>query len=228
MCLKFLASLQKSSSARRPPKHFWGTILWLALILIVLAYDRPLYELYCAWLGDIVPLDWLAQFLTNIIVEQWIILGAVLLCLLDRRLRWLFLLDVGLVMLVQANVAELLKRLFGRLRPEEASHLTIFQGPDFAHNYYSLPSGHAAAAFALAAILTSWYPRGRWAFLIGASLVCLARVQLQRHFFSDVLFGAFVGWHVAWALLFARQRWAQAKARQEKNQLDGSQKRLSD
>lgn len=228
MYLSFLAALQKSSSPHRPPKHFWGTIWWLALILIVLAYDRPLYELYSAWLGDIVPLDSIAQFLTNIIVEQWIILGAVLLCILDRRLRWLFLLDVGLVMLVQASVAELLKRFLGRLRPEDAGHLTIFQGPHFDHDYYSFPSGHAAAAFALAAILMSWYPRGRWAFLIGASLVCLARVQLQRHFFSDVLFGAFVGWHVAWALLFARQRWTQVKASQESNQLEGLPKRLSD
>jgi len=180
-------------------------LLWLALVAIVLLGDRPLYELYGRWIGGIIPLDWVAQFLTNVVVVKWIALGAVVLVLADRRLRWWFLADVGLVMLAQATAVDIIKRLFGRVRPETAGHLTIFQGPDFSRGGFCFPSGHAAAAFALAALLGAWYPRWRWAFIVAAVCVCLARVQLQRHFFADVLFGAFVGWYLAGALLTWRR-----------------------
>lgn len=175
-------------------------LLWLAAVPLVMLVDRPLYEFYEAHIGDIVPLEWLAQFLTEAVAVKWVALGAIVLALADRRLRWWFMVDIPLVMISQAFVVSFVKRVFGRLRPEAALHLTTFHGPSWSESGYSFPSGHAGAAFALAALLSSWYPRWRWAFIVGAIAVCLARLQLQRHFPSDVLMGAWAGWYLGAAL----------------------------
>jgi len=200
------------SSRPCPCRRYLWLALWLAAVPLLLLVDRPLYEAYSRWPGPIVPLDWFAQFLTYAVTLKWIGLGALLLVALDRRLRWWFLGDLALVMIAQSSAVEVLKRLFGRVRPETALHATLFRGPDFSHSNYCFPSGHAAASFALAALLSLWYPRWRWAFVAAAVLVCLARLQLQRHFASDVVFGAWVGWVLAVSLVTARQRWAQRRA----------------
>ncbi|MCE5240959.1 phosphatase PAP2 family protein [bacterium] len=187
--------------------------MWLALVPVVMLVDRPLYEAYGRWVGGLISLDWAAQFFTNAVAVQWIGLGAIVLVIADRRLRWWFMGEVTAVMIAQAGVVEVVKRLFGRLRPEKAAHLTIFRGPDFAHSNYCFPSGHAAAAFALAGVLSAWYPRWRWAFIAVAICVCLARLQLQRHFPSDLLFGAWVGWVLAGGILTCQRRWTHRQRR---------------
>jgi len=68
-------------------------------------------------------------------------------------------------------------------------------------NGNSFPSGHATAAWALAALLTAYYPRWRWAFCVGAVAVCWARLQLGSHYPADVVAGGVVGWFVAQGLL---------------------------
>jgi len=186
----------------------------LALVPVVLLNDRWIYEAYGRWVGGIVPLDWVAQFLTNVVVVKWVAVGSIVLVIADRRLRWWFLADVAMAMAAQASAVSLIKRLFGRLRPEAAGHLTIFQGPYAEHSAFGFPSGHAAAAFALAALLTAWYPRWRPAFIVAAILVCLARVQLERHFPADVLFGAWVGWVLGTSLV----GWRQGRTRRRRSE----------
>lgn len=194
------SSPASESSSQSPRRRLLWMLLWLAAVPLVMLIDRPLYEFYEAHVGDIVPLEWLGQFLTEAVAVKWIGLGAVVLVLAVRRLRWWFMADVGLVMISQALVASGLKQVFGRVRPEAALHLTTFHGPGWGEPGYSFPSGHAAAGFALAALLSSWYPRWRWAFIIMAVAICLARLQLQRHFPSDLVFGGFVGWYLGVAL----------------------------
>jgi undecaprenyl-diphosphatase len=58
---------------------------------------------------------------------------------------------------------------------------------------YSFPSGHSAAAFAGATLLTRYYPNGRplWHFI--ASLVALSRIYLGAHYPGDVIMGSLSG-----------------------------------
>lgn len=63
--------------------------------------------------------------------------------------------------------------------------------------FFSFPSGHAAAAFALATMPTLERPRRGWPALLGAVLVSLSRVYLGHHYPSDVLGGAILGTAVA-------------------------------
>lgn len=81
----------------------------------------------------------------------------------------------------------LLKNLIRRERPR---NLPVFIRPS---DRYSLPSGHTAAAFVMASLLSSYYPAFAgvafvWAVCIGAS-----RLLLGVHFLTDLVAGAVLG-----------------------------------
>jgi membrane-associated phospholipid phosphatase len=84
-----------------------------------------------------------------------------------------------------------LKHLFHRARPPVADHAIHAIGvlPSSA----SLPSGHAATAFAAAVAVGLVYPRLRRPLLALAAVVALSRVYLGVHYLSDVLAGAALG-----------------------------------
>jgi membrane-associated phospholipid phosphatase len=58
---------------------------------------------------------------------------------------------------------------------------------------HTCPSGHVAAATALALALSALYPRGRLLFLVLAVLSACQRIEEGAHHPSDVLAGAAVG-----------------------------------
>ncbi|MBI4530900.1 MAG: phosphatase PAP2 family protein [Candidatus Latescibacteria bacterium] len=58
----------------------------------------------------------------------------------------------------------------------------------------SFPSGHAAGAFATAAIVANRYHIAPPILYGGASIVALSRIYLGRHFPSDVITGALIGY----------------------------------
>jgi undecaprenyl-diphosphatase len=108
---------------------------------------------------------------------------------------------VGLAMLL-GNAAshlavQLLKRLVQRPRPCDAvGHpLALVPLPD----PYSFPSGHAAAATALAVVVTLVYGWVALPALVVAAGVAATRVTLRVHHLGDVLAGVCLG--VAGAIL---------------------------
>jgi membrane-associated phospholipid phosphatase len=66
----------------------------------------------------------------------------------------------------------------------------------------AFPSGHAAAAFATAAVLERHLGyRASWPALVGATYVAASRLVDNRHFLSDVIFGAAVGEATGWTIV---------------------------
>jgi membrane-associated phospholipid phosphatase len=66
----------------------------------------------------------------------------------------------------------------------------------------AFPSGHATSAFAAAAVLERHFGfRGWWPALLGASYVATSRLVDDRHFLSDVIFGAALGEAVGWTVV---------------------------
>jgi undecaprenyl-diphosphatase len=63
----------------------------------------------------------------------------------------------------------------------------------------SLPSGHAAGAFAAALAVGLVHPRLRRPLLLLAGLIALSRVWLGVHYLTDVIAGAAIGCAVAYA-----------------------------
>ena len=88
-----------------------------------------------------------------------------------------------------------IKRLAGRERP--SSSLTTdpheWKGPG---NGKSFPSGHTASVFAMAAVVAEQYKEVKWIPWFSysfASLVGLSRIYENKHWSSDVFFGACLG-----------------------------------
>ena len=66
----------------------------------------------------------------------------------------------------------------------------------------AFPSGHASTAFATAAVLERHFGyRGSWPAVLGASYVAASRLVDNRHFLSDVVFGAALGTASGWTVV---------------------------
>lgn len=84
--------------------------------------------------------------------------------------------------IVTTVCVEALKRTFKEPRPEGSG----LSG-------YAFPSGHAAAAFALAAVASEYHPRQKWLWYALAGRVAWSRVKVGAHDWDDVIVGAALG-----------------------------------
>lgn len=103
----------------------------------------------------------------------------------------------------------IIRSVDGRFRPthtDAANHWELFRG-FYNGTDLSFPSGHATLAFAVAGALSYAFPRGKPLFIAVAFLTALSRVVQEAHFWSDVLFGAALGWTVSWMCMHGTQAW---------------------
>jgi membrane-associated phospholipid phosphatase len=98
----------------------------------------------------------------------------------------------------------IIKRMIGRARPLVGGSLDpyLYSPFNWTNAYASLPSGHAATAFAALVAFGSLWPRARTVMWIYALLIAVSRVVVTAHYPSDVLAAAAVG--VVGALLVRR------------------------
>jgi membrane-associated phospholipid phosphatase len=86
-----------------------------------------------------------------------------------------------------------LKELLGRSRPESNQGATNFR--PFSGLNSSMPSTHAAASFAVAAVFADRFdPAIGWLSYGLATAVAASRVYTDKHFTSDVVLGGLIGW----------------------------------
>ncbi len=125
----------------------------------------------------------------------------------DRRK----LFRVGTCAFGSGAVAQLLKQIVGRIRPNafdyQGSVLETFTGWGTsaihhpralsAFNMESFPSGHTAVAVGLAFGLAWLFPRGKWLFALFAALAASQRILAPVHYVSDAMAGAVIASVVA-------------------------------
>lgn len=100
--------------------------------------------------------------------------------------------------LVTGITTQILKQLTHRHRPyqDNPSNPEAWDGPFSSIEYTSFPSGHTSTAFALAALISSVYNDKAWVGILSytiASGVAWSRVYENKHWPSDVFFGAALG-----------------------------------
>ncbi len=91
-----------------------------------------------------------------------------------------------------------MKILVGRARPHTGEPYNTFDPFTFRSSYNSFPSGHSAAAFSVASVIASQSKDPNIDFLVYslATLVALSRVNLDKHWASDIFIGSVIGYVV--------------------------------
>jgi len=138
---------------------------------------------------------------------------AVFIAFLWRQLQPGWLVAVSVVAAVAASDAlcfYVLKPLVERYRP--CHELSGLYTPAGCGGPWSMPSNHAANAFAAATIVTFFFPRaGPFAFLFAVG-VAVSRPVLGVHYPTDIIAGALVGtvlgiviWLITWRWITPRR-----------------------
>jgi undecaprenyl-diphosphatase len=199
---------RRAEAGRRLARHsLWLSIAGATLVIaLMLLFDRTEIQLMPAR-GT--PGLWPIRILTDFGKDEYVLsaLGTALVIValvaaglqgsrralllgLGTRLQFLFL-----SVAVSVFVGEILKYLIGRGRPFVGGKANPFnfvplQGTEA---YFSLPSGHAVTAFALAFAVSALWPRLRVFMFSYAIVILLTRLVLLAHHPSDVTAGALVG-----------------------------------
>ncbi len=109
-------------------------------------------------------------------------------------------------------ITETVKQFTGRQRPGAAEGIDNWSGPGvlFKKDYNSFPSAHTVTAWSVATVIAHQYDRTPVVPVISyslAALVGLSRVTEKRHWYSDVLVGAALGYIVGkWVIRKDRKR----------------------
>lgn len=196
------------------PVHFdcawprWSKFLFCAVLLVVAlmvdktvalaAYAHPITFQSDINLEMIMLMQW-GQWTCSVLV----ILAVVLLDQQGRRKA----MAMAVGCLAAVAVCYLLKGFCGRARPWLLHEAVFgFFGPAYGFlrgaTYQSFPSAHASGAFALAAALSWFYPKGRALFYGLALDTAFQRVIRHDHFPADVVAGAAIAVTVVRSVLW--------------------------
>ncbi len=134
-------------------------------------------------------LDYFMDSVTN--MGDGTFTGSIALSIPDRELQR-HAIKTQIVAAVSTNF---LKFLIGRRRPSgEKADPVIFKPFRFNSRYHSMPSGHTAAAFALAASIGENCDNYRMLSYSIAIMVGISRIYRDDHWASDVIVGAGLGY----------------------------------
>ncbi|MEN0060428.1 MAG: phosphatase PAP2 family protein [Bdellovibrio sp.] len=112
----------------------------------------------------------------------------------DFARRWGLNLLVAL--LVCGAITHIIKFLVGRQRPHKSPDFDPWVFTPFTTHWHwhSFSSGHSQVIFTAATMMSLAFPKWRWLWIFFAISICLTRVIVHDHFFSDTIFGACVGY----------------------------------
>lgn len=130
----------------------------------------------------------------RVIVPVWLITGFYGYAKKDTSI--LNLSKSGLLGFTSAGIITVaLKYTFGRARPYMDLGSKEFRPFNFEDNFHSLPSGHTSVSFSAVGVIWRKTDNNilRYSSLLLASSVGLARVYLDKHYLSDVVLGAGIG-----------------------------------
>ena len=199
---------------------FAAAIVFVLFVLVF--FDVWVSQSLQAW-----PDVWRAPFafITDFGLSDWVLIPALLLFVVAvmalrlpigryRRATYELGLVASFVFIgvgLPGLLANLLKRLFGRARPEEFIDTGVFQFQHFLNDwsFQSFPSGHATTAIATAFVIGFMAPRFFRLILLIAVMTGISRIVIGMHYPTDVVAGFVVGMLGAYAVrnVYASRRW---------------------
>lgn len=149
------------------------------------------FSLFCLQHKFSLPISKLSRIVSHTGDGHLYVLFGLLSWWLGGDMGKLFLAAALLAFVIELPIYWVVKNAFKRRRPPELSALIpLFITPS---DRYSLPSGHTAAAFLVATLVSQYYPSYEAFSLTWAAAIALSRILLGVHFLSDVLLGALLG-----------------------------------
>ncbi len=129
----------------------------------------------------------------------------------ESRGRWMVILAVIAIAIIDPVIYRVLKPLFGRLRPCHETALEWIRLVDGCGGRYGFPSSHAANLFGIAVVVGSFYKRTRYYLYPLAVLVAIGRIYQGVHYPSDILAGAVFGAAMGFAVIYIAKKALPAK-----------------
>jgi len=118
----------------------------------------------------------------------------------DTRMRWLVLFAIVTVAIADQVSSNFLKHLIARTRPcHTLTNINLLVG---CGGGYSMPSSHAANAFAVATLFAIHVRQAKYYLYIFAGLIAVSRVFVGVHYPFDVLVGVIVGTMIGIAVAY--------------------------
>ncbi|WP_455211939.1 phosphatase PAP2 family protein [Kaarinaea lacus] len=148
------------------------------------------------------------------IVSRWVshtgdgiyyVLIGIIVALLEPVLGLSFFLTGILAYSIELPLYVVLKNSIKRRRPDDV--LTEFVAFLIPSDKFSFPSGHTAAAFVMATLISFFYPSLSLLAYSAASIIGFSRVLLGVHFPSDILAGALLGTFSTLLAVFLSSFW---------------------
>jgi membrane-associated phospholipid phosphatase len=208
----------------------WGLLAkYVAATAVISLVDKPVQKQSLEWRNQSSTLRNVSSYVTEFGGNyEGIVLGGLGLygyVFKNRKMRTTTLL-ASQSYITSGLVSFTLKYLFGRQRPYVVDQFTLQPDP---HRFYgpfgkapegrssnqSFPSGHTTAAFAAATVYALEYRNKPWVPILtysAASLIGLSRITENKHWATDVLAGAALGYVCGRLVVNNYHRYAQLKA----------------
>jgi membrane-associated phospholipid phosphatase len=177
-----------------PQRYFLIPFLVLMLIGFILMMLNSKAELFL-WVNKHHTIFFDEFFKLNTLLGDGMMTVIVVLVLLFFKFRYAVLSAISFA--YSSLSIQMLKYFFKAPRPVKyfENSLPIRTITDYPiHEWNSFPSGHSAAAFTLAVVLSYLLPHRQrhWIIIPLAALTAFSRVYLAQHFMEDIIAGAII------------------------------------
>ena len=145
-------------------------------------------------------------FLAIKFLDSWFfVIGLVTILFLFNRKKRKWILPAWVTLGVTSLVILILKISVQRTRPFAAGIVPILPGivpnPLYLVSSFSFPSFDAAFAFCIIPLISKFYPKLKYFWIVFAGMVLLSRVYFGVHYLSDVISGAAIGFAIGLVIL---------------------------
>ncbi len=212
-------------------KKDWTNLAKFAAIELALTFaDKPIQRNAVDWRNNSSTVRWISDYTTRFggLYEVYALLALTAESYItnNRKLRTTTLL-ASQSYLTAGAIQFAAKFLFGRQRPSYADNYTLDAEPTFRGPFYknidgngkktnsSFPSGHTTGAFAAATVYSLEYKDKAWVPILSysvASLIGLSRITENKHWLTDIVAGAALGFITGQQVVNNYHRYAKIKS----------------